>query len=253
MGGCCAKPQAEEEYHDPKRERRSSLARRVSDAKARLGPVMNRVSRVMGGGTPLDPALNVCEALTGQWREFLNPDKEARVDAMRLPYMVKKLFLKATVTMQLKAHRGGVTMIMNFGFIKDVSRLEFHIPKLVETRLMGLTIIMSNVARRGRGGSLRYTVTEKKKTHTSVINSEFTPEIKGDAVYMNDETLFVYDEEPPLKFTCTWKRTTAATALDRELYVNYLRLRAEETEVQLAEAESAERIVELTLVEDAPD
>ena len=83
MGGCCAKPQAEEEYHDSKRERRSSLARRVSDAKARLGPIMHRVSRHMGGGTPLDPALNVCEALNGQWREFLNPDKEARVDAMR--------------------------------------------------------------------------------------------------------------------------------------------------------------------------
>ena len=249
MGAYCAKQQPPPKERS-KRSKGKTLIRHMSRAKS----TVRRMSRVVGiAAAPLDPACNVCEIFTGQWKEFLNPDKEARITAMRLPYMVKKMMLKANVTMGFETNPGGVTLIMNFGFAKDTSKLEFNVAKKMETRILGLAICMETVAKRGRGGSLQYKTTQKQGAHTSVTSSEFTPEVKGDGCYMKDETLMMWGAEAAQKFTCTWKRTGAATAIDRSLFANYERLRADEAADHPPAEPGGAALVEMGLAEDAPE
>lgn len=248
MGACCAKKSPNENGASRSRLRRASTAA-VGQAAGAARSTMRRMSRMVGAsmvgdnGATLDPATNISELLGGQWREHANPDKERRLNAMKLPYMLKKLFMKAVVSMEMKIKEGGIVVTLNLGFVKTVSTLNFDSPDKRETAMLGLNILTITQAKRGAGGGYAYTVTETKNGATSVINAELTPEVKGNAVYCTDISHFKLEKEPEHRFECVWKRVGDATVKDRRLFVVYQQGRMRET------AAAAPEKVELTLAD----
>ena len=240
MGACCS-AKANRKGKTTRMRRASTAASNAGGAAAgAIRSAGRRLSRITGvsvgeNGAALDPTANISELFTGSWREHTNPDKEARLTAMRLPYMVKKLFMKATVSMEMKVRERGITVTMNFGFIKNVSSLAFAEPDKREVSLLGLTVLTTTLAKRGLGGSYVYTITESKNNRTTVLDTELTPELRGarpahcptgdatagiarwgrdrdtpsagSTLYAADICILKFEQDPPQTFTCTWQRT----------------------------------------------
>ncbi|MDA9173050.1 hypothetical protein N9O24_00540 [bacterium] len=129
-----------------------------------------------------DPSTSISQLFDGDWVEYVNSEKKARLSAMHLPFMLQRFMLRTKLKMSIKLQFAGLFFTVYMGVVSQKLELKLGTPSRTELSLLGVKFESVTLAKRGLGGAYKYHVQQHFNGNTFTIDNELNPNIKGNSI-----------------------------------------------------------------------